>query len=53
MQLKESKTSFHFWTSMFKSAIRIVACYTLFKGQIATASILLIIAEIIGVIEEI
>lgn len=53
MQEKESKTSRHFWISLTKSFIRIVACGFLFGGHIHQAACLLIGAEILGVLEEI
>lgn len=52
MQPKESKTSRHFWVSLFKSVLRIGACYFLFNEQFGNSAILLGIAEILGIVEE-
>jgi hypothetical protein len=52
MQPKESKTNRHFTISMIKSAVRIAAGIDLALGNIWYAGILLIIAEILGVVEE-
>lgn len=55
MQFKESKTTHHFVTSLIKSGIRILG-YTgiiLYGNEILTLSgILLIVAEVLGIIEE-
>lgn len=53
MQLKESKTNWHFKVSLIKSFLRIVAGGALFSGLLGTAGILLILAEVLGIIEEI
>lgn len=53
MQPKESKTSRHFWISLFKSGLRFGACYQLFNGNLVPAAILFGIAEVLGVAEEI
>ena len=42
----------HFWASMIKSIIRLGACYALYLGMIPLAAILLGVAELIGIIEE-
>jgi len=52
MQPKESKSSRHFWISMVKSGIRIWAGAALCWELPITAGILLIIAETLGVAEE-
>jgi hypothetical protein len=52
MQPKESKTSRHFWVSLFKSVLRIGACYFLFNEQFGNSAILLGLAEILGIVEE-
>ena len=52
MQVKESKTNTHFWTSMVKSVVRIAAGVALCFGDIWKAGVLLIIAEMLGIIEE-
>lgn len=53
MQPKESKSSTHFKISLFKSCLRIVAGVTLIKGEIIIAGCLLILAELLGIAEEI
>lgn len=53
MQEKESKTNSHFWISLVKSVIRIGACYFLFQEQFGNAAILLGLAEVLGIAEEI
>ena len=53
MQQKESKSSKHFYFSMVKSAFRIGAGVLLiFSGDLIGTGIFLIIAEILGIIEE-
>lgn len=52
MQPKESKTSRHFWVSLFKSVLRLGACYFLFNEQFGNSAILLGLAEILGIAEE-
>ena len=52
MQVKESKTNWHFWISLVKSGIRIGAGILLIKGDVVGAGIFLIAAEILGIIEE-
>ncbi len=51
MQEKESKTNTHFWISLIKSGIRFGAGYSLIKGNLIGAGVLLIIAETLGVAE--
>lgn len=53
MQEKESKTNVHFRISIVKSVIRIAACYCLFTLNFTGAAILLCLAEILGIAEEI
>ncbi len=53
MQEKESKTNWHFWISMVKSTIRIIACWRLFEGDLQQAAGYLILAEALGFVEEI
>jgi hypothetical protein len=53
MQEKESKTNWHFWISMVKSSIRIIACWRLFEGDLQEAAGYLILAEALGIVEEI
>jgi len=52
MQEKESKTNWHFRISLIKSIIRIMAGVSLFNEQLVFAGLLLIIAEILGIAEE-
>lgn len=52
MQKKESKTNWHFNISLFKSCLRIVAGVTIIRGQFVEAGVLIIIAEILGIAEE-
>lgn len=53
MQPKESKSNSHFWISLFKSVLRIGACYFLFNEQFGNAAIVLGLAELLGIAEEI
>ena len=53
IQQKESKTNSHFWISLFKSVLRIGACYFLFNEQFGNTAILLGLAEVLGIAEEI
>jgi hypothetical protein len=53
MQEKESKTNWHFWTSIIKSTVRIWACWRLFEGDLHEAAGFLILAEALGIVEEI
>jgi hypothetical protein len=52
MQPKESKSSRHFWISLVKSGVRIGAGIALCLGDIWKAGALLIIAEVLGIVEE-
>ena len=52
MQEKESKTNWHFSISVVKSGIRIMAGITLINDQVLIAGVLLILAEVFGIIEE-
>jgi len=52
MQPKESKSRWHFWVSFAKSCIRIFAGFAIIGQNFITAGIALILAEILGVIEE-
>lgn len=52
MQPKESKTNWHFRISIAKSVIRILAGTSLIVGDIVVAGILLIGAELLGILEE-
>jgi hypothetical protein len=53
IQPKESKSNSHFWISLFKSVLRITACWFLFNQQFGYTAILLGLAEILGIAEEI
>ena len=52
MQPKESKSSRHFWISLAKSGVRIGVGISLCWGLILSAGLLLIIAEVLGIAEE-
>ena len=52
MQVKESKTNWHFRISIIKSGLRIGAGMTLIKGDIVISGVLFIVAEVLGIIEE-
>lgn len=52
MQVKESKTNWHFRISLFKSCLRIMAGVTLIKGELMVSGIFLIVAEVLGIVEE-
>ena len=52
MQQKESKTNWHFWISFFKSLIRIVAALAFIGQNFTTAGISFLLAEILGIAEE-
>lgn len=52
MQQKESKSSWHFNLSLFKSCLRISAGAALIKNEILVAGSLFILAEILGILEE-
>lgn len=42
----------HFWVSIFKSIIRIFAAFGLASGLLALAGFLFIVAEALGILEE-
>ncbi len=52
MEPKESKSNKHFTISLIKSAVRIAAGVALVFNNIWYAGVLLIMAEILGVAEE-
>jgi hypothetical protein len=52
MQVKESKTNWHFRISIAKSILRIAAGIALCKSEIWIAGVLFISAEILGIVEE-
>lgn len=54
MEIQPKDTSRgHFYVSLGKSALRIVAGVYLILGSVAGAGIFLILAEVLGVVEEI
>ena len=52
MQPKESKSSRHFYISLIKSGVRILAGGYLVFGNMIAAGTALIVAEILGIVEE-
>jgi hypothetical protein len=52
MQEKESKTNWHFRVSVLKSVFRIMAGLSLCFGSLVVTGLLLIVAEVLGIIEE-
>lgn len=52
MQQKESKTNWHFRISIVKSAIRILAGAMLAMGNLYVAGFSLVVAELLGIVEE-
>ena len=52
MQPKESKSKSHFWFSIAKSVIRIVAGVGLIYQDFEFAGLGFILAEILGILEE-
>lgn len=42
----------HFWVSMVKSAVRIVAGGCLITGNLLMAGVCIIMAEVLGIVEE-
>lgn len=42
----------HFWVSMVKSAVRVVAGICLITGNLLMAGVCLIMAEVLGIVEE-
>jgi hypothetical protein len=52
MQPKESHTNWHFRISVFKSILRIIAGIALMSEYMVTAGCFFIVAEILGIIEE-
>ena len=52
MQQKESKTNWHFWISLIKSSIRIFAAFALIGGDLVTSGLSFILAEFLGIVEE-
>ncbi len=52
MQVKESKTNWHFRISVVKSVLRIVAGIALCESEFMISGGLFIAAEVLGIIEE-
>lgn len=52
MQEKESKTNWHFYISLVKSGFRFGAGFSFIFGSIPAAGALLILAEVLGIVEE-
>ena len=52
MQPKESNTNWHFRISVFKSILRIIAGIALMSEYMVAAGCFFIVAEILGIIEE-
>jgi len=52
MQVKESKTNWHFRISLVKSVLRMCAGVYLIMGDLVLAGSLLIAAEVLGIVEE-
>ena len=52
MQEKESKTNWHFYFSLLKSGMRFGAAFALILGNLTSAGLLFIAAEVLGVAEE-
>jgi len=52
MQVKESKTNWHFYISLIKSGFRIGAGFVLILENVGLSGVLLILAEILGILEE-
>lgn len=51
-QKKESKTNWHFNISLAKSCLRIVAGITLIREEFYISGVLFIVAEVLGIAEE-
>lgn len=52
MEPKESNSNSHFWISMVKSVIRIGAGCALLMSEFVISGLLFILAEILGIVEE-
>jgi hypothetical protein len=52
MQVKESKTNWHFRISVAKSILRIIAGIALVNGLLIPSGVFFIVAEILGIVEE-
>lgn len=54
MEIQPKDTSKgHFWVSMVKSAVRMVAGFWLISGNLLMAGVCIIFAEILGIVEEV
>ena len=51
-QPKASNAKSHFYISLFKSVLRLGACYFLFNQEFGNSAITFGLAEILGIIEE-
>jgi len=52
MEPVASKSNKHFYVSMVKSLIRVIACLFLINGDLVISGLLLIGAEGLGIVEE-
>jgi hypothetical protein len=52
MQPKESKSQWHFWISFAKSCIRLFAAFALIGQNFTTAGLSFMLAELLGIAEE-
>lgn len=52
MQIKESRTNWHFYISLIKSGFRFGAGFALIFGKLPAAGALFILAEVLGILEE-
>ena len=52
MQVKESKTNWHFRISVAKSILRIAGGLALCNSEFLMAGILFVVAEMLGIVEE-
>lgn len=53
MKIKAPSVNGHFYVSLVKSGLRILAGAALISGSLMAAGVLLIAAEILGIVEEI
>ena len=52
MQEQESKTRWHFWISFAKSCVRIFAGFAIIGQSFVVGGLSLILAEVLGIVEE-
>lgn len=52
MEERESKSSRHFYISLAKSTLRLLGCILLMQGNLLRAGALFMIAECLGIAEE-